>query len=96
MAGTICCKLTIESNTTILQAKIVLDTAMADLLKYVVGFAIGLSGITWLVLDFSFLTLLGLVLIEAFIFLAIPRFQDSALDDLTDYYHRLIDEVIKE
>jgi len=96
VSGKIYCKIASEDNMTILRAKIILDSAMADVMKYVVGFAIGLSGVTWLLLDFDFLILIGLILIETFIFLVTPKFQVAALDDLTNYYNTWISEATKE
>ncbi|MBA4056449.1 MAG: hypothetical protein C0490_17165, partial [Marivirga sp.] len=96
ISGTIQSEIISDKDKTILRARITLDTAMADVLKYVLGTVVGLSGVLWLVFDFDFRILIGLLAIEWFIFWVTPRFQNTALDDLVDYYNVLINEAVKK
>ncbi|MGC4022818.1 MAG: hypothetical protein QM734_13155 [Cyclobacteriaceae bacterium] len=93
----------IESNIvygtdkTILKSKIYIDTFFQDFIKYFLGIGIGLNGFLYLILlDFNFFALGGLVFFELIIFLFIPIRQEESLNNLVDYYNKIIKAIATE
>ncbi|MEQ9413978.1 MAG: hypothetical protein RIF39_09110 [Cyclobacteriaceae bacterium] len=83
-----------RGEQTILKTQIHLHTAAYDFIKYFIGLGFALSGLTWLILDFDIKILAGLIVVEAVIFFLPKLFQQTAVDDLTFYYNRIIEELI--
>lgn len=96
ISGTIESEIISNENNTILQARITLDTAMAEVMKYILGGVIGLSGLLFLIAYFDFRVFFGLFAIEWFIFWLLPRFHNSKINDLVSYYQTLINEALQE
>lgn len=96
LAGTIESEIISDHNRTILKARIMLDTAMVDVLKYMLGTVIALTGFVWLSFNFDLRVLIGVLAIEWFIFWVTPRFHSTAINDLVEYYNALISEAVKK
>ena len=95
VAGAIECEVIPSGDKTIIKARIELDTAMVEVIKYLVGIIVGISGVITLIIYFDFRILLGLLAVEGFLFWALPLFQERALDDLRSYYRDVINDVLR-
>jgi hypothetical protein len=95
VAGAIECEIVPSGDTTIIKAKIELDTAMVEVMKYLMGVIVGISGVITLIIYFDFRILLGLLAVEGFLFWVLPLFQERALDDLRSYYRDVINDVLR-
>jgi hypothetical protein len=96
ISGTIESEILNNGETTLLKTEIHLHTAVADFIQYFIGVGLGLSGLTWLILDFDIRVLAGL-LIFGLIMFGLPKlFQRVAVDDLVYYYNQMIEELIRK
>jgi hypothetical protein len=95
VAGAIQCEIIPSGDKTILKGRIELDTAMVEVIKYLMGVIVGISGVITLIIFFDFRILLGLLAFEGFLFWVLPLIQDRALDALRSYYRDVINDVLR-
>ena len=83
------------NEITILKTTILPDTIweFQTFLKYFIGIGIGFSALLYLLLDFNFYVLLGLLIFEVLIFAVEPIRQEENIDELVRYYNNIISEI---
>lgn len=82
-------------DKTVLKAYISTDEESRVWLLYILAFAVGIASVTYLIIDFSFVALAIVLVIEWFLVRVAPKLRMRELGGLTKYYNRLLKEVLK-
>ena len=96
ISGTIQSEIMDRNGMTELKSEIRLDTAVADFFQYSACIAIASAGLTWLILDFKIIVLIGLLVLEVLLFGFAKLSKQAAIDNLNRYYDHMITELTTE
>jgi hypothetical protein len=95
-SGTIKVEIIAGEDKTVLKAHIRTDAGTQDAGRYVLAFALGITALAYLIIDFSLIALAVWLLVEWLLLKVLPRIytklNSGELENLTKYYNLLLKE----